>query len=96
MSRGGRYLRPEQMQQIAELIESGKGGEALSIVTAQGRSGKWKAVNADPEEFLSAEANGTLRVVIAGPKKTVCLERPVTDYAKKDRKYIYQDLAEVL
>lgn len=94
--RGGRYLKPEDMQKIAELIEAGKSEEAMSIVTTRGRGGKWKTVDTEPEEFLSAESNGTIRVVLQGPKATVCLERSAEDYTDKKRKYIYQDLDAVL
>ena len=95
MAKGGKYFSPEKAEQLAKLLEAGDVAGAQAMMKSSGR-GAWKQVEANPEKFLSAKPNGTLRVVIRGPKATVCLERPVEDYKDKDRKYIYQDLAGVL
>lgn len=96
MAKGGRYLSPEKMDEIRKLIESGKGADALSMVTSGGSRGAWSIVEENPEEFLSSELDGKVRVVIVGPKGTKCLERPAEDYTKMKRKYIYTDLEDVL
>lgn len=96
MAKGGRYLSPEKMLEIAKLISAGKSEDALSMVTSGSSRGSWKVIEEKPEEFLNAESNGTIRVVILGPKGKVCLERPAEDYAKMQRKYIYHDLEKVL
>lgn len=95
MAKGGKYFSPEKAEILAKLLEAGDVAGAQAMMKSSGR-GAWKAVKADPAKFLTDKAAGTLRVVIRGPKGTVCLERPTEDYKDKSRKYIYQDLAEVL
>ena len=101
----GKYLNAEKNAKrvalenaIATALEAGDieavkklNAERTALFAGSGR-GAITEVKTEPEEFLSAESNGELRIVVKIGEKTFCGKTAVSRWAGKDRAYLYFDL----
>ena len=66
--------------------------ERTALFTSSGRGLFTEVVTEKAEEFLSAEANGELRIVVKVGEKTFCGKTDAARWKGKDRAYLYFDL----